>query len=200
MAPGHGSISGPELLDKQQRYFVELRRQVAAGIEAGKPVAQIRESLEMPFYREWTGVNVRNNVDNITHAYNELLGIAPPHYLTRDLGLHEGPSLTKADAGWTAPKKVLVPNLAPGRLESLRAVAPGVELVVYRTPDEAARLVADADGVIGACSRQIVEAGPQAPMDPGRLRGGGAVHGNSRPGRRRDRPHQRAAHLWTGDR
>ena len=51
---------------------------------------------------------------NIEHVYNELTGKAPAHYLVRDLGLVEGPSPTKATPGWTPPKKVLVPNLAPG--------------------------------------------------------------------------------------
>src|SRR5262249_19938475 len=33
IAPGHGMMEGPELLEKQKRYFVELRRQVKKGID-----------------------------------------------------------------------------------------------------------------------------------------------------------------------
>lgn len=159
IGPGHGPIAGKDLLDKQQRYFVELRRQIGAGIAASKSLAEIRDALDMPFYEEWTGVNVKKNIDNIGHVYNELLGVIPAHFLTRDIGLREGPTPTKADAGWTAPRKVLVPNLSASRLASLRAVAPGVDLVVCRNAQEAAGHASDADAVIGMASAEIVKAG-----------------------------------------
>lgn len=159
VAPGHGPEAGPELLEVQKRYFVELRRQIAAGIEQGKSLAEIRESLSLPFYRQWTGVNVRERQENIVHVYNELLGIVPRYYLLRDLGLKEGPSPTRETPGWSPPRKVLVPNMAPSRIAALKAVAPDVELVTYRTPREAVELVADADGVIGYCSAELVQAG-----------------------------------------
>lgn len=159
IAPGHGPLAGPDLLATQQRYFVELRRQVAAGIEAGKSLAEIRDSLDMPFYQEWTGIPVRQNLPNITHVHAELLGLVPPAYLTRDMGLAEGPSPTRQTPGWTPPQKVLVPNVSPGALGALRAVAPGVELVVYRSAEEAARLVSDADAVLGTCTAEIIARG-----------------------------------------
>ena len=34
VAPGHGPLAGKELLEKQKRYFVELRQEVKKGITA----------------------------------------------------------------------------------------------------------------------------------------------------------------------
>ena len=36
VAPGHGPLAGKDLLEKQKRYFVELRRKVKKGIAAGR--------------------------------------------------------------------------------------------------------------------------------------------------------------------
>jgi phosphoglycerate dehydrogenase-like enzyme len=79
--------------------------------------------------------------------------------LIRDLAITAGPSPTKETPGWTAPKKVVIGNHSPGQIASLKAVAPDVELVVARTPAEAAKLAVDADGVIGFCTKDIVTAG-----------------------------------------
>ena len=43
-----------DLLAMQRRYFVELRGQVAKGIEGGKAVAEIIKAVDMPWYKEWT--------------------------------------------------------------------------------------------------------------------------------------------------
>ena len=54
--PGHGPLAGKDLLEKQKRYFVELRREVQKGIDAGKSVDDIIKDIDMPWYKEWTGV------------------------------------------------------------------------------------------------------------------------------------------------
>ena len=56
VCPGHGPMAGKDLLEKQKRYFVELRKQVQKGIDAGKTCEDIAKDLDMPWYKEWTGV------------------------------------------------------------------------------------------------------------------------------------------------
>ena len=74
VCPGHGKVAGPELLATQKRYFVELRSAVKKGIEAKQSVEQIADSLEMPWYKEWTGKAAREIKDNIKHVYDEYQG------------------------------------------------------------------------------------------------------------------------------
>ncbi|MCH7725088.1 MAG: MBL fold metallo-hydrolase [Planctomycetes bacterium] len=72
LAPGHGELGGKEIIDIQRRYFVELRATVAKAIKAGKSLEQIKEEIDLPFYEEWTGVNVKTRTENIEHVYGEL--------------------------------------------------------------------------------------------------------------------------------
>lgn len=161
VAPGHGPLARRELFETQKRWFVELRKQVGAGVAAGKTVEQIQAAIDIPSYEQWTGQKATAQTANITHVYNELTGRVTPAALLRDIGLHEGPSPTRDSPGWTPPKKVVVPNLAPSRLADLRGVAPAVEIAVARTPEEAVKAVADADGIIGFSSAAVVQAGKQ---------------------------------------
>ena len=87
IAPGHGKVTGKELLAKQKRYFVEMRGEVQKGIDGKKPLDDITASLEMPWYKEWTGKPAKDIKDNVKHVYEELTGkidherlgmIAPP--------------------------------------------------------------------------------------------------------------------------
>ena len=72
LAPGHGEISDKTLIAKQRRYFVELRGAVQRGIDDGKSLKQIKQEIKLPFYKEWTGVDVRERTENIEHVYGEL--------------------------------------------------------------------------------------------------------------------------------
>ena len=74
IAPGHGKVTGKELLAKQKRYFVEMRGEVQKGIDAKKPLDDITASLEMPWYKEWTGKPAKDIKDNVKHVYEELTG------------------------------------------------------------------------------------------------------------------------------
>jgi glyoxylase-like metal-dependent hydrolase (beta-lactamase superfamily II) len=77
ICPGHGKLARKELIDKEKRYFTELRAAVKKGIEDKKTVAEITDSLNFPWYKEWTGVEVAGpmmNRDNVKHVYNELMG------------------------------------------------------------------------------------------------------------------------------
>ena len=73
LAPGHGEPGGKELIANQRRYFVELREQVKKGIDAGSTVDEIKANIELPFYKEWTGDDIKTREENIEHVYNELV-------------------------------------------------------------------------------------------------------------------------------
>ncbi len=60
VCPGHGPLAGKDLLERQKRYFVELRDKVRQGIAAKKNAEEIHKSLDMPWYKEWTGVEPRD--------------------------------------------------------------------------------------------------------------------------------------------
>src|SRR5204863_8726268 len=66
VCPGHGPIAGKDLLEKQKRYFVELRREVRKGIEGRKDVEDIIKAIDLPWYKEWTGVTPAG--DNVKHV------------------------------------------------------------------------------------------------------------------------------------
>jgi cyclase len=155
--PGHGPLAGKGLLEKQKRYFVELRRQVAQAIQADKSLEEIQKSIDLPWYKEWTGVAPPG--PNIEYVHGELTGRVAPWDLSEELGLMEGPSPTKETAGWTSPRRIVVPNLMPARLAELKRVAPEVEFIPARSAEEAAKLVEDADAVLGYCTPDIVKAG-----------------------------------------
>src|SRR5262249_3296738 len=157
--PGHGLPAGKELLGKQRRYFVELRQQVQKGIDAGKDLADIRASIDMPWYKEWTGVEAKSRKENVEHVYGELTGRVPPADLLEDIRVYEGPSPTKDTPGWTKPKRIVVPDLMPSRLAELKRLAPEVLFVPVQDAKEAAKEAATADAVLGFCTADIVRAG-----------------------------------------
>eukprot|EP00913_Durusdinium_trenchii_P023348 g21926.t1 len=70
IAPGHGEISDKRLLATQKRYFVELRQYVQQGIDAGKSLDAIKKNIDFPFYKKWTGVDVKENTENIEHKFD----------------------------------------------------------------------------------------------------------------------------------
>ena len=43
-------------------------------IDAGKSLDDIKREIDLPFYKEWTGVDVKKNTENIDHVYGELTG------------------------------------------------------------------------------------------------------------------------------
>jgi len=74
ICPGHGEISDIELIDKQRRYFVELRQFIGDAIASGMNLEQIKKSIDFPWYQEWTGVAVNTRTENIDFVYKELGG------------------------------------------------------------------------------------------------------------------------------
>jgi phosphoglycerate dehydrogenase-like enzyme/glyoxylase-like metal-dependent hydrolase (beta-lactamase superfamily II) len=158
VCPGHGPLAGKDLLATQKRYFIELRRHVQKGIDANQTIDDIIAGIDMPWYKEWTGVTPAG--DNVKHVYAELTGRIKPWDLVEDFGIYEGPSPTKEAPGWEAPRRIVVPSgLMPARLAELKRVAPEVEFVPVKTAEEAARAAADADAVLGFCTPDIAKAG-----------------------------------------
>jgi glyoxylase-like metal-dependent hydrolase (beta-lactamase superfamily II) len=78
VAPGHGELAGKELLATQKRYFVELRAAIQQAIDTGKTLDQIKTEHDLPFYKEWTGVEAKTRVENIEHVHRELTAAKKP--------------------------------------------------------------------------------------------------------------------------
>lgn len=72
ICPGHGEMSDAKLVETQRRYFVELRQAVQEGITGGKSLDEIKKTIDLPWFKEWTGVTVRDRAENIEHVYKEL--------------------------------------------------------------------------------------------------------------------------------
>ncbi|MFM8577482.1 MAG: hypothetical protein ACKOCN_01570 [Planctomycetaceae bacterium] len=85
VCPGHGEMGGPEVIANQKRWFIELREAVRAGVARGDDLAAIKESIDIPFYREWTGLEAKSRTENIEHVFKEFshpgkkLGQRQPH-------------------------------------------------------------------------------------------------------------------------
>jgi hypothetical protein len=77
ICPGHGKVTRKELLETQKKYFSDLRAHVKKGIDDKKSIADITSSLNLPWYKEWTGVTPIETPmlkDNVKHVYDELMG------------------------------------------------------------------------------------------------------------------------------
>ncbi|HEU4752899.1 MAG TPA: D-2-hydroxyacid dehydrogenase [Armatimonadota bacterium] len=72
-----------------------------------------------------------------------------------------GAAALAAGRGTAAQKrlKVLIPAMSPEQIADLKATAPNVELIVCKNTDEALAQVADADGVYGLITPEIIRAG-----------------------------------------
>ncbi len=161
VCPGHGPLASKAVLGKQRRYFVELREQVKKGIDAGKEFEDILKGIDMPWHKEWTQIEANTRRPETRHVFDELTGRTMPWDLIEDFGIYEGPSPTKKDPGWAAPKKIVVPALMPARLQELKLIAPDVFFVPVKTAEDAAKEAGSADAVLGYCTSGIVKANPK---------------------------------------
>lgn len=161
VCPGHGPLAGPEVLVKQQRYFKELRAHVRKGIDANMDFDDILKTVDMPWHKEWTGIEANTRRDETRHVFDEFTGRVTPADLIEDFGIYEGLSPTKVSAGWARPRKIVVPALMPAKLRELKLIAPEVLFVPVKDAAEAAREAEDADAVLGFCSADIVRANPK---------------------------------------
>ena len=158
VCPGHGPLTSKDVLGKQRRYFVELREQVKKGIDAGKDFDDILKGIDMPWHKEWTHIEANTRKAETRHVFDEFTGRTMPWDLVEDFGIYEGPSPTKSDKGWTAPRKIVVPPLMPARLAELKIIAPDVFFVPVKSAEQAAKEAVGADAVLGYCTADIVKA------------------------------------------
>ncbi len=157
VAPGHGKLGDATMIVQQKRWFVELRAAVESGMLKGFTADKIGAGLDMPWYREWSGKEAKEQKGNVEHVFGELTGLNPPSAWIAEMGLKEGEHALRDAPGWSKPTKILVPATIP--LSRLAYVAPGVELVPYGSPMEAASKVADADAILGFCNADVLERG-----------------------------------------
>ena len=74
VCPGHGPLAAADLIERQKKYFVEMRDHVKKGIDDGKNLDDVTASLELPWYKEWTGKDAKEIKDNVKHVFDELSG------------------------------------------------------------------------------------------------------------------------------
>jgi len=159
VCPGHGPVAGADLIQKQKRYFVDLREEVGKGIKQAKDLKSLQESIKFPWYEQWTGVPVKP--DNIEHVYKEITGMVVPHDLLRDLSYVSGNyTPEKPKTGWVAPKRVILSSgFMPARIAELKAIAPDIEFVAVPTLEEAGKAIINADAVLGFADNSLLESG-----------------------------------------
>lgn len=85
ICPGHGIVTGKDLLARQCRYFEDLRREVKKGIDAGQSLKEITAAVDLPWYKDWTGKAARENTENVEHVYKELMGTIDHERLGKSL-------------------------------------------------------------------------------------------------------------------
>lgn len=96
-----------------------------------------------------------------------LLGQAPPAVaaetakLISGLGLQESPTALRDTPRWSKPQVIVVRDPAPKDAQWLRAVAPGVELIVAADLAAAIEASPRADAVIGFCAADLLAKGPR---------------------------------------
>lgn len=98
------------------------------------------------------------------------LAFAPAHVngadrdaptIVAELGLEEGAQRADARPGWARPERIIVRDRELPGVDLFEEAAPGVELIVARTHDEAVARAGAADAVIGWCTRELLAAGPR---------------------------------------
>ncbi|MGQ0833315.1 MAG: D-2-hydroxyacid dehydrogenase [Gammaproteobacteria bacterium] len=98
------------------------------------------------------------------------LALAPAHLngadreaptIVAELGLEEGAQRADARPGWARPERIIVRDRELPGVDRLEEAAPGVQLIVARTHDEAVARAGGADAVIGWCTGELLAAGPR---------------------------------------
>src|SRR5206468_3112527 len=125
----------------------------------GKDVDDILKSIDIPWYKDWTGVPANKQAEAVKHVYDELTGRTMNWELIEDFGVYEGPSPTKDTPGWKAPKRIIIPKLMPAELNQLKKIAPEVLFVPVKDAEEAAKEAADADAVLGFATSEVISKG-----------------------------------------
>ena len=157
--PGNGHSGGAELLKGQINRLNALRTTVENGLLTGSSANEIAQGATMDWFVEWRNEDPKAVAVTVEAMVAEVGGLRTPWELVERLGLREGRSPTKADPGWTRPRKVLWLDDWPERLPLLQIVAPGVEIIPFSSDREAMNHIADADAVIGQATPEFLAAG-----------------------------------------
>ena len=91
-------------------------------------------------------------------ADRELAASADPavEVMISELGLRESAIACRDLEGWSPPKKVVVRQFRADSLADLQSVAPGVEIVMVDSTEQAAIEATDAQAVVGFCDQKIL--------------------------------------------
>lgn len=81
--------------------------------------------------------------------------------MIKELGLRESATASRDLPGWSPPKKVVIWPFEDGGLAQWQAVAPGVEIVLVDSSEQAVREAADAQAVLGRCDEEILSNAPE---------------------------------------
>jgi phosphoglycerate dehydrogenase-like enzyme len=81
--------------------------------------------------------------------------------LIKELGLKEAPVALRDTKDWMPPKKIVVLSDGPERVKWFQEVAKGVTIVPAGGPREGAKLMADADAVVGLCLAEMIDSAPK---------------------------------------
>jgi phosphoglycerate dehydrogenase-like enzyme len=93
-------------------------------------------------------------------ATAEIAAVPDAAALIARLGLDESPAPVRERPGWKKPVRILVVDAGPQRLDWLQQAVPDVTLVPVRDAAAAVAAAPGADAIIGICSQQVLEAGP----------------------------------------
>lgn len=77
------------------------------------------------------------------------------------IGLRESKVASRDLEGWSPPRKIVVRRLPVGSLEDLQSVAPGVEIVMVDTREQAVEESVDAQAIVGMCVEEILSGSPE---------------------------------------
>jgi phosphoglycerate dehydrogenase-like enzyme len=92
-----------------------------------------------------------------SHAENpDSENVSAAQAMIEELGLRESDTPSRELPGWSKPEKVVIRTLSPGRMAALQAVAPGVEIVLVETLEQAEAEAADAQVIIGFCEEDLL--------------------------------------------
>ena len=80
--------------------------------------------------------------------------------IIEEMGLRASSTASRDLPGWSPPRKVVARSGPAGHLVALRAVAPGVEIVVVDSMEDARREAVDAQVILGICDREMLENSP----------------------------------------
>lgn len=78
-----------------------------------------------------------------------------------NLGLRESEIPVREMPGWNRPQKAIVRVFGPDRMAALQAAAPGVEIVLVESLDQAIAEASNAQVLMGFCAEEILAKAPQ---------------------------------------